>query len=234
MSKIEAIPFDPEFSAHLQSIVTSARLERMNQVLAERTRWIGVFLEDIYQAHNASAVLRTCDALGIQNVYTLEERNSLRINPEIALGSAQWLSLHRSKKEASGPSDIYEHIKSEGYRLVATSPHADSCTIDTLDLEKGKLVLMFGTEKNGLSDEALAAADEHVRIPMFGFVESFNISVSAAICLANLSLRLRTSNLDWRLTQDEQDQLLYSWMLKTVKNPEKQYASFLEDQKPKT
>lgn len=228
MDRDNESPPDPGFTAYLAGLVTPARLERMQSVLAERTRYAGILLEDIFQSHNASAVLRSCDALGIQDVHVVERNNAMKVNPEIALGSAQWLSLHRHRGADADMGRICGDLKAKGYRLVATSPHADGWEIQSLPLDKGPLILMFGTELTGLSPEALALADEHVRIPMYGFVESFNISVSAAICLSQLSFRLRESSLPWRLTDAEKDEILLEWLKASVGKVEahrKEYQS---------
>ncbi len=142
---------------HLSGFVTENRFSLFQQVLADRTRYISVVLEDIYQSHNASAVLRTCDCTGIQDVHIIEQRNEYEINPDVALGSNRWLSLHYYSNEAEGTrrDGIYkgvEALKKQGYRIVATSPHTEGSTPETFNLEKGKSAIMFGTELDGLTD----------------------------------------------------------------------------------
>jgi len=212
---------------HLSACVTQNRFSLFQQVLSERTRYITVVLEDIYQSQNASAVLRTCDCTGIQDVHIVEQQNEYEINRDVALGANQWLSLHYYN---TGEDNIYkgiESLKKQGYRIVATSPHAEGTSPEAFDLSKGKAALMFGTELNGLTDRAMELADEYIQIPMVGFTESFNISVSAALVLYGLRKRLESSDLDWRLDEEERAELLLNWLRTTVKMSEqieKQYA----------
>jgi len=217
---------------HLSTCVTESRFALFNKVLNERTRYITVLLEDIYQSQNASAVLRTCDCTGIQDVHIVEERNEYEINPDVALGANQWLSLHYYN---NGEDNIYrgvEALRKQGYRIVATLPHAEGTNPESFDLGRGKAALMFGTELNGLTPRALDLADEFIQIPMVGFTESYNISVSAALVLYNLRKRLEASDLDWRLGEDEHSELLLNWLRTSVKMSEqieKQFRIGYED-----
>lgn len=208
---------DHDLADYLAAWLTPERKARMESVLAMRTRRIAVVLEDLFQEHNASAVLRTCDALGIQDVHAVERKNACRVNPEIALGSAQWLTLKHWKGE-TGISDACASLKAAGYRIVATTPHTRACTLDQLDLERGPVALVFGTELTGLTQTALDLADEYVYIPMYGFVESFNISVCAAMCLHHLSHKLRTSNLAWELSAAEREAIWLTWLRQSIKS----------------
>ena len=175
---------------HMSEFVTGERLELFHRVLGERTRYITVLLEDIFQSQNGSAVLRTCDCTGIQDVHIVEERNEYEINPDVSLGSDRWLTLHYYNRGEDNLSDAVAALKKEGYRIVATSPHKEGTSPESFDLEKGKAALLFGTELNGLTEQALELADEFIQIPMVGFTESYNISVSAAVILYSLRKRL--------------------------------------------
>jgi len=202
---------------HLSACVTVSRLDLFKRVLSERTRYITIVMEDIYQSQNASAVLRTCDCTGIQDVHIVEGINEYQVDRDVALGSDQWLSLQYYRK---GPDNIYmatEYLKRAGYRIVATSPNREGTAPCNLNLEKGKVALMFGTELNGLTDHALELADEYIQIPMVGFTESYNISVSAAITLYSLRKRLESSSLDWKISEEEQSELLLKWLRTSIK-----------------
>lgn len=214
---------------HMSGCVTENRLALFKQVLEKRSRYITVLLEDIYQSQNASAVLRTCDCTGIQDVHIVEERNEYDINRDVALGADQWLSLHYYHE---GENNVYGAIKSlkkQGYRIVATSPHKDGATPENFDLHKGKAALMFGTELNGLTDRALELADEYIQIPMAGFTESYNISVSAAITLYTLRSRLELLSLQWKISEDEQNELLLNWLRSTIKMSDQIENKFIKD-----
>ena len=214
---------------HFSTCVTEKRFALFQKVLRERTRYLTVLLEDIYQSQNASAVLRTCDCTGIQDVHIVEERNEYEINPDVALGANQWLSLHYYRDGEDNISRGVEALRDKGYRIVATSPHKEGTSPETFDLGKGKAAILFGTELNGLTSRALDLADEFIQIPMVGFTESFNISVSAALTLYGLRKRLEASGLDWRLKEDEQSSLLLNWLRNSVKMSEQIERQFRID-----
>lgn len=203
---------------YLKNFVTENRFETFNKVLNQRTKYITVVLEDIFQTHNASAVLRSCDCFGIQDTHMIENSNEFVTNPQIALGATQWLSLIRHNKFENNSLATINHLKSQNYRIVATTPHTNDCLLEDLDLSKGKIALFFGSELPGLSNIVMENADEFVKIPMHGFTESFNISVSAAICLYDLTKRLRNSNINWKLTQDQKDDILFEWLKTSIKD----------------
>ena len=204
----------------LTSYVTEERLATLNKVLNERTGYISVVLEDIFQTHNASAVLRSCDCFGIQYVNFIENRYSYMENKDVAMGSSQWLSITRFNQKENNTLDAINAMRNAGYRIVATTPHTNDVLIKDLDLTKGKIALFFGSEKPGLSDIVMNNADEFVRIPMYGFTESFNISVSAALCLYELTDKLRRSEIEWQLSDNEKTELLVKWLKLSARNAE--------------
>ena len=203
---------------YFKTFITDNRLIKMGKVLSMRTRYITVVLENIYQPHNASAVLRSCDGFGIQDVHIIENSNSYRVNPGVSLGTSQWLTLYKYSKERENSITAIKTLKENGYRIVATTPHKDDTNLEMFDLTKGKIALFFGTEMHGLSDIVLENADEFMKIPMYGFVESFNISVSCAISLHNLSHRLRKSDIEWKIDALGKEEILLEWMRNSVKN----------------
>jgi tRNA (guanosine-2'-O-)-methyltransferase len=206
--------------SHLTEFVTPNRQELFQKVLAGRTRYLAVLLEDIYQSQNASAVLRTCDLTGIQDVHIVEQRNEYDINRDVALGSDQWLTFRYYGNMGDPVGDAVNDLKNRGYRIVATSPHTEGATPETFDLERGKAVFMFGTELTGLSERALELADEFIRIPMVGFTESFNISVSAAVILYVLKRRLEQTDLDWGIADEERSLILLEWLRSSIRMSE--------------
>lgn len=200
----------------LTQFVTDERKRRFEEVLSYRTRHLTVVLEDIFQPHNASAVMRSCDLRGIQDVHVVENNFRYDVNPEVVMGSTKWLDLHHYNKVAFNTPDVYEALHAKGYRIVATCPHRDDFTPETLPLDH-PVALVFGTEKLGLSDFAVENADMHVRIPMFGFTESYNISVSAALLLYSLTNRLHASTaIGWHLSDEEKDELRLEWTRRTL------------------
>jgi tRNA (guanosine-2'-O-)-methyltransferase len=201
--------------AHFEQFLTSQRNQLFNEVLAHRTRHITVLLEDIYQSQNASAVLRTCDLTGIQDVHIIENNYNYDVNPDVAMGSSKWLNLIKYNEKDENTLDAYKKLRDKGYRIVATTPHKREYTPDNLPLDQ-KIALVFGTELTGLSDVAIENADDYIRIPMYGFTESFNISVSAALLLYILTGRLRESSINWQLTEEDVLDIKLEWARRTI------------------
>ena len=213
------IPTKDKLLEHLMSFVSEERKKRFSEIIKYRTRHITVVIEDIYQSHNASAVLRSCDLTGVQDVHIIENRNEYEINPEVALGSSKWLDLHKYNEGKDNTLSAYNKLREEGYTIVATTPHKDSKNLDSLNIDN-KVALVFGTELTGLSDLAINSSDEYLRIPMHGFTESYNISVSAALCLFTLTQRLRKSNIDWHLSDNEIVDILLTWARNSISRSE--------------
>lgn len=195
---------------YLMTFVSEDRKKRFNEILQYRTRHITVVLEDIYQPHNASAILRTCDLTGIQDVHIIENKNEYEVNPEVALGASKWLNLIKHNSKDNNTLEVINSLKKKGYTVIATTPHKKAMDLDSLPIHK-KIAFVFGTELTGLSDLAIDSADEHLRIPMFGFTESYNLSVSAALVLFTITQRLRSGNIDWRLSNNEITDILLDW-----------------------
>jgi tRNA (guanosine-2'-O-)-methyltransferase len=213
---------------YLSGFITQNKRNRFDEVIRERTRYITVAIEDIYQPHNASAVLRTCDCFGVQDVHIIENQNPYQVNDDIALGASKWLSLHHySGKQENSPEAI-KTLKEKGYRIVATTPHKDDVTLQELSLDKGPVALVFGTEMRGITGGTLEMADEFMKIPMYGFTESFNISVSAALALFYLTEKLRKSDIDWRLSEDEMLDIRLNWAREVVKRADLIEKDFLQ------
>ncbi|MCD4665070.1 MAG: RNA methyltransferase, partial [Bacteroidales bacterium] len=201
---------------YLLDFVSENKKNLFEKIIRDRTRYITVVLEDIFQPHNASAVLRTCDCFGIQDVHIIENNNQYEINPDVALGSSKWLNLIKYNKNKHNTLEAFEKLKEQGYRIVATTPHKNACTLEELNIDS-KIALVFGTELAGLSDIAIENADEFVKIPMYGFTESFNISVSAAIILHYLTDKLRKSEKTRKLKKDEIIEIKLDWARSVVK-----------------
>lgn len=214
----QTIMKNKELAAYLSGFITPRRMEKMRMVLSQRTRHITVVLEDIYQSQNASAVLRSCECFGVQDVHIIENRYAFELNPEVVMGASKWLTLSRYQDHENNTLACLDHLKHQGYQLIATTPHKDDFTPATLPLDQ-KTALLFGTEMEGLSDEAREMADGYMQIPMSGFTESFNISVSVAVSLYHLMNRIRSSfDVAWQLPEEEGNDILFEWMCKSVKN----------------
>jgi tRNA (guanosine-2'-O-)-methyltransferase len=219
----QGTPFDQDRKSdlinHLSGFITSRRFKKMLAVLKMRTRHLTIALEDIYQSHNASAVLRSCECFGIQDIHIIQSRYEFEVNPDVVMGASKWLHLYRYQNGENNTSDCLLNLKKNGYRIIATTPHKHGYTPDDIPLNQ-RTALIFGTEMEGLTETAKKLADGFMTIPMVGFTESFNISVSAALAIYHLTNRLRSENINWQLPPDEEIDLLYEWVCKSVKNPE--------------
>ena len=219
-----------ELITYLEQFVSERRLQRFEEVLSHRTSHMHVVLENVFQSHNASAVLRSCDCFGIQHVHFIENRNRLRISEEVAMGSSSWLNIHRYHEQENNTTAALSHLKANGFRIVVTSPHKKGYTPATLPVDK-KFVLVFGTELEGVSQEVLEKADDYLSLPMYGFTESFNVSVCAALCMYDLSRRIRTEVPHWELTGSERSEVYYSWLLASIDHSEAIVKDFLQKKK---
>lgn len=206
---------------YLESFLTPRRRELFSRVLDQRTNHFTVATEDVYQLHNTSAVIRSCDVFGIQNIHVIEEVNQKRIDREIAMGAQKWVDVNRYNSSR----ECIDVLRGKGYRIVATSPH-QSRPLHDFDINR-PAAFFFGTEKDGLSDEVLREADDFVQIPMVGFTESLNISVSAAIILQEVTSRMRQHpTLDWHLSKEEKCIKRLEWAKKTIKSSEELIERF--------
>ncbi|TYP70396.1 TrmH family RNA methyltransferase [Aquimarina intermedia] len=217
---------DKELLEYLETFLTPRRRTLNQQVLEERTNHFTVAVEDVYQLHNTSAVMRSCDVFGIQNIHVIEEINAKRIDREIAMGAQKWVDINRYNTT----SDCIKSLKSKGYQIVATSPHNNAITLNDFDVAVPS-VFFFGQEQKGLSDLVMKEADQTLHIPMYGFTESLNISVSAAIILQQLTQKLRQSNVKWQLTEEDMLQKRMDWVKKILKKHELLTERFLESKK---
>ena len=218
-----------ELITHLSSFLSEERNSKFDDVLSNRTRKITVVLEDLYQSHNSSAVIRSCELFGIQDIHVIEGNNKFSTNNEISVGSAGWVDIYKYGDNSEfDVSSCYHQLKESGYTIVATSPDENSKGLDSINIDD-KVALLFGTEENGLSEEALVISDYSVTIPMYGFTESFNVSVACSLILRDLTERLRHSNLNWKLSEEEIRAVKYSWLMKSVKNSDLIVKRFLKE-----
>lgn len=214
---------------HFLKCITDERKALFEELIQKRTKYLTVVLENIYQPLNASAVLRSCDCFGIQDVHVIENYNEFKPDREVAMGASNWLTVNRYDKNENNTLDCIQSLKNKGYRIVATSPHNSQTDLINFDLSKGKTALFFGTEVEGLSDVVLENADEHLHIPMYGFTESFNLSVSAAICLYEMRMKMEKENIKWQMTEDEKNQVLLNWLRYSIDRSEIVEEDFLKN-----
>ena len=216
--------FENDLLNYLEGFLTEDRKQRFLDVLSHRTRFLTVAIEDVFQLHNTSAVIRSCDAFGIQDVHVVEDRFGKRLDKNIAMGAEQWVDVHRYGTTTA----CIDALRENGYQIIGTTPHNDSNYLMDFELSS-KTALFFGTEREGLTEEVLQQADGFLKIPMVGFSESLNISVSAAIILQELAQQLRNSSLDWQLSPIEILEKRLDWTKKSIKDVEGIISRYLSD-----
>lgn len=201
---------------YLTQFTAEGKIELFEKLIKNRTKHITVVLEDIFQPHNASAVMRSCDCFGVQDVHVIENQHEYLLDPDVTLGSTKWLNLMQYNQKENNTLDCINSLKKQGYKIVATTPHEKGKSLYDIDVNE-KMALVFGTEQFGVSDTIMEHADEYLTIPMYGFTESFNISVSAAICLYELTKKLHQSDIDWQLSEKDKYDTTLQWVKNCVK-----------------
>lgn len=204
---------DLDYLTYIENFITADRKNRFLEILQNRTKHFTVAIEDVFQLHNTSAVMRTCEVFGIQELNVVEERYGKDIDKEIAMGAQKWVDVNRF----DATNTCITSLKERGYKIIATSPHQNSSPLDAFDITE-PAALFFGTERDGLSETVLQQADGFIHIPMAGFTESLNISNSAAIIIQDITNRLRKSGIEWQLSDKEMLEKRIDWTRKSIKD----------------
>ena len=240
---------------YLENFLTDQRKNRIEAILANRTRRVTLVLEDLLDPHNASACLRSAEACGIQDVHIVENRHNFQVKTGVSMGSARWLTIRRYRSDLLGVADpspmatlpildfpvdsndattrCLSDLREKGYRIYATSPHENSIELPELD-PSVPAAIVFGSEKDGISGTARQMADQCLRIPMYGFTESYNISVSAAITLYDVTMRMRNSTYNWHLSDKEKEELRLLWVRQSLRRSEFLEKQFRREQNAST
>lgn len=208
------------------SFLSDEKQKKLKLIASQRTNHITIALEDFYQSHNISAALRTAECFGVQNVQVIAQKHFPKIDDAIAKGASAWIDTHFYQDNRA----CINFLKENNYKIVATALSDDAISLDQLPLDH-KCAIFFGTERQGLSKTVLDQADYKIKIPMFGFTESFNVSASAAIILYDLIMRLHQSSIVWQLSQEEQLQLMIEWMRRMIPGSGQLEKQFLAMQK---
>jgi tRNA (guanosine-2'-O-)-methyltransferase len=207
-----------KYLEYLETYLTPGRKALFDAIIATRTRHFTIVAQDTYQDHNASALVRNCDCFGIQDLHVIEEFNAYRLAKGMAQGAEKWVNLQYYSEHENNTQTCIDDLRAKGYAIVATSPHADNFLIGDFDIRR-KSAFFFGTEKKGLSQQILDEADLLVKIPMYGFTESYNISVSVALLLQSLTRRLhKSTEINWRLTEEEALDIRIDWTIKSIRH----------------
>ncbi len=206
-----------KLATYLEDFVTERRRALFDEVLNKRTNHFTVILEDLFEKQNVSAIARTCDIFGVQNLHLIENRYSSYVSNHVARGAQKWININYYNEHKHNTQICLDQLKADGYQIIATTPHTDSCILKDFDISK-KSAFVFGVEKAGVSDLIMNQADGFLKIPMVGFTESLNVSVAAALILNSTTERLRNSNINWQLTKKEKQKLKLEWMKKSIKS----------------
>ncbi|MDC0249445.1 RNA methyltransferase [Flavobacteriales bacterium] len=215
---------------YLKGFILDERRELFEDKIKQRTKHITVVLENVFQGRNISASIRSADCFGVQDVHIIENDNIFNDDPEVSMGAEKWVSITRYNKEEYNSIEAIKKLKAQGYQIFATTPHNTNCNLFDIDISKQKVALIFGSEINGCSEQALALADKKIKIPMYGFTESFNLSISVSLCLQHLTYKLRKVDHDWKMAKNEQDKVMLQWLRNSIKMSVQIEEEYLDNQ----
>ncbi len=218
---------NPDYIQYLEQFVTEQRKKVFKEVLNKRTRYFTIALEDLYQMHNISAVVRSTDIFGLQDIHIIQKKYDPKLSHAIAKGAEKWLDIHRYSTTA----EAIKNLRKKGYQIVATTPHTNDVNLPDFDISK-PAAFFFGVEKDGLSETVMQQADVFLKIPMYGFTESLNISVAAALIIRDVTERLRNSDINWQLNETEKLQIYMQWLEKSIKSIEPIKKKYFDRQNP--
>jgi tRNA (guanosine-2'-O-)-methyltransferase len=222
-----------ELIEHLSQFLTEERLHLFQQKLNERSNRITLVLEDVFQSRNISAAMRSADCFGIQNIHIIENKNNFVKDKSVSLGAGKWINIKQYNTEENNTINCLKKLKKEGYQIIATSPHNSNISLEEIDVKNNKIAIILGTELTGLSEKALSFADKRMKINMYGFTESLNISVSAAICCQSISSKMRKETTGWEVTEEEKTDILLNWIRNSIKSGKQIEEKFLDDKSNK-
>ncbi len=209
---------------HLQQFLTDERLEKINHFAPESSDFVLPVIEDVFQFRNAAAIVRSVEACGFHKIIAMESEHEFNANLRVTKGAETWVEVEKLPHNL----DSLREIKNRGYKILAVSPENNATMLSDYDL-KEPLALVFGTEAAGVSEEILDFADETLAIPMYGFTQSFNVSVAAAICVYELRQKLLRSNLDYKLSAEKLWEMKVRWAMNSIKSGEQILAKYLRE-----
>ena len=218
---------------YLKEFVVDERRELFEEKIQQRTKHITVVLENIFQGRNISASIRSADCFGVQDVHVIENDNIFNDDSEVSMGADKWVTTTIYNQEEDNTTKAIKKLKEEGYQVIAATPHNTDCDLYDIEISEQKIALIFGAEVRGCSEQTLKLADKRMRIPMYGFTESFNISVSVSLSLQHLTYKMRNSAVNWKMSQDQQDETLLQWLRNSIKSSTQIEEKFLKLQSEK-
>jgi len=206
---MEYVPTE-ELKQFMFQFLTDEKLQRFTDVINNRTRHFTMVMEDIYQGQNTNAVIRSCEIFGIQDLHIIENKYQFEVVEDISKGSSKWINLYKYRGQEKNTTNCIQQLRTKGYKIIGTTPHKNDIDLHDLDITQ-KTAFILGSERDGMSEEAMNLCDGFMKIPMFGFTESLNLSNCSAIILQNLTDRLRRSEVNWQLSEEEKTSILIDW-----------------------
>jgi len=207
---------DPRYQdvyEYMKGFLTEERLSKIEKYAEESSDFVLPVLENIYQFRNAAAIIRSVEACGFHKIAALEEENVFNPNIRVARGADTWMQVEKMPKTMSS----LQQIRDKGYKILAVSPEKNAVSLPEYEL-KEPVALIFGTEMEGVSQEVLDFADETLIIPMYGFTQSFNVSVAAAICMYELKQKLLKSDIDYKLSDEKKLAMKIRWAVNSARS----------------
>ncbi|MGZ5196751.1 MAG: TrmH family RNA methyltransferase [Kaistella sp.] len=215
---------DQQTFDYLKQFLTHDRLTKIEHFAPESSDFVLPVMEDIFQFRNAAAIVRSVEACGFHKIVAMESENEFNPNLRVTKGAETWVEVEKMPHHL----DSLQEIKNRGYKILAVSPEKNATMLPDYELT-GPVALVFGTEKEGVTEEILDFADETLAIPMYGFTRSFNVSVAAAICFYELKQKLIKSNLDYKLSEEKLWKMKIRWAKNSINSGEEIYQKYLRD-----
>ncbi len=211
-----------EIFNYLKQFLTEERLQKIEKLSAESSDFVLPVMEDVYQFRNAAAIIRSVEACGFHKVVAMEARNVFDPNLTVTKGAENWVEVEKMAHTL----ESLQEIRTRGYKLVAVSPEKNAKMLPDFQI-KESVALIFGTEWKGVSDNFLNFCDETLAIPMYGFTQSFNVSVAAAICCYDLKQKLEKSGIHHQLSEEKRLELMIKWAVNSIPSGELILEKFL-------
>lgn len=207
---------------YLKKFLTNERLEKIEEKSHESSDFVLPIMEDVYQFRNAAAIVRSAEACAFHKIMALESKNIFEPNLQVTKGADTWVQVDKKPHHLQ----TLENVKSKGYRLVAVSPEKNATPLPDFKITQ-PVALVFGTEWQGVTDDFLDYCDETLVIPMYGFTQSFNVSVAAALCMYDLKQKLIHSGIDYKLNEEKRLQLMIRWAVNSIRSGEEIHKDYL-------
>lgn len=196
---------------YIKQFLTDERLAKIEHYAPESSDFVLPVMEDIFQFRNAAAIVRSVEACGFHKIVAMESENQFNPNLRVTKGAETWVEVEKLPHNL----ESLKQIKNRGYKILAVSPENNATMIPDYEI-KEPVALVFGTEKEGVTEEILEFADETLAIPMYGFTRSFNVSVAAAICFYELKQKLIKSGLDYKLSEEKLWHMKLRWAVNSI------------------